>query len=80
VSISHIAEPDLILLFGYPCVSWLLLWLRWAYHVSKHFLFLLLFFIPFIKYLCDSFFSFIVVKVGILSLASFTSFPLVFIL
>jgi hypothetical protein len=34
------------------------------------FLFLLLFFIPFIRYLCDSFFSFIVVKVGILSLAS----------
>jgi hypothetical protein len=37
------------------------------------FLFLLLFFIPFIRYLCDSFFSFIVVKVGILSLASPTS-------
>jgi hypothetical protein len=42
------------------------------------FLFLLLFFIPFIKYLYDSFFSFLVVKVGILSLASFTSFPLGF--
>jgi hypothetical protein len=40
------------------------------------FLFLLLFFIPFIKYLCDSFFSFIVIKVGILSLPSFTSFLL----
>jgi hypothetical protein len=25
VSVSHIAEPDLILLFGYPCVSGLLL-------------------------------------------------------
>jgi hypothetical protein len=35
------------------------------------FLFLLLFFIPFIEYLCDSFFSFIVVKVGILLLALF---------
>jgi hypothetical protein len=44
------------------------------------FLFLLLFFIPFIEYLGDSFFSFIVVKVGILSLASFTSFPLGFII
>jgi hypothetical protein len=42
------------------------------------FLFLLLFFIPFIKYLYDSFFSFIVVKVGIFLLASFTSFPLGF--
>jgi hypothetical protein len=44
------------------------------------FLFLLLFFIPFIKYLYDSFFSFLVVKVGILSLAPFTSFPLGFII
>jgi hypothetical protein len=39
-----------------------------------------LFFIPFIEYFYDSFFSFIVVKVGILSLALFTSFPLGFII
>jgi hypothetical protein len=44
------------------------------------FLFLLLFFIPFIEYLGDSFLSFIVVKVGILSMASFTSFPLGFMI
>jgi hypothetical protein len=44
------------------------------------FLFLLLFFIPFIEYLSDSFFSFIVVKVVILSLTSSTSFSLGFII
>jgi hypothetical protein len=43
------------------------------------FLFLLLFFIPFIRYLCESFFSFIVVKVGTLSLASPTSLGFIII-
>jgi hypothetical protein len=37
VSVSYMAKPDLILLFGYPCVSGLFLWSRCANHVSKHF-------------------------------------------